>query len=75
VARSAEITLPVVPVSHRALVSTGVGSFAGGFPGSKASETETSVMMRSVRPVNLMVKAWNVGGGIAVIAVARWLPR
>lgn len=56
------IALPVAPVSHNALVGTGLGGGVGGLVGSKAAVIETLVTIRLVQPEYLMVKARNGSG-------------
>ena len=56
------MALAVAPVSHKALVGTGVSGGVGGLAGSKAGVIETLVTMRLVYPEYLMVKARNASG-------------
>lgn len=54
------MTLLVAPVSQRALVATRDNPGAGADLGSNAGRTAMSVMMRSILPFALTVKAWKL---------------
>ena len=67
------IALPVAPVSHNALVGTGVGGGVGGLAGPYAAVKETPVTIRLTRAECFTVNAENGGGFRGIIFPARFL--